>query len=36
LLGLFDVSIWLTSSWQAAVLLGLLVGLQSRNEKEMA
>ncbi len=36
LLGLFDVSIWLTSSWQAAVLLGLLVALQSRNEEETA
>jgi len=34
LLGLFDVSIWLTSSWQAAVLLGLLVALQSRDEEE--
>lgn len=32
LLGLFDVSIWLTSSWQAAVVLGLLVALQSRDE----
>jgi O-antigen ligase len=34
LLGLFDVSIWLTSSWQAAIVLGLLVALQSRDEVE--
>jgi O-antigen ligase len=33
LLGLFDVSLWLTASWQAAVLLGLLAGLQGRKEE---
>jgi hypothetical protein len=35
--GLFDTSLWLTTSWRAALLLGLLAalqmpGLDDRNE----